>query len=300
MTSFRRPIGAYGWLGVGIVAISFSAIFIKMTTAPASITAMYRMLMTAVLLSPFAARGIVTAIRKLSNRERLILTVSGLALSLHFIFWIHSLFFTSVASSTLMLALQPIFVLMGETLFFKERVGAMTWLYALIAIAGTVVIGWHDIHAGKTALLGDFMSLVGTIAAAAYLLSGKNLRHTLSSVHYSFLVYVITGFLLMLYSLMRGHSLVDYPRSDWELFVLLTLVPTVFGHTLFNTLLKYLPASTIAMSIVGEPIGATLLAYVFFHATIPWIWFVGAIVVSSGILLFLRSAYHTNVSLSET
>ncbi len=300
MSSSTRPIVTYMWLGIGIVAISFAAIFIKMTTAPASITAMYRMLMTAVLLAPFAWSGLRAALRRMTVREKLILLVSGVALAVHFIFWIHSLFYTSVASSTLVLTLQPIFVLIGDYFVFKKHVAIRTCLFAAVVIFGTALIGWHDLHAGKTALLGDLLSLLGTAATAVYFLAGQTLRRGLSSVHYSFLVYVISGVLLAFYSLGRGHSLVDYPRSDWELFLLLTFVPTLFGHTLFNTLLKHLPASTIAISIVGEPIGATFLAFLIFRTPIPSLWYAGAVMVSVGIVLFVHSIHRASVSLNET
>ncbi|PWI58051.1 DMT family transporter [Sulfoacidibacillus thermotolerans] len=300
MSSSARPIVAYIWLCIGIVAISFAAIFIKMTTAPAAITAFYRMVMTAVLLSPFAFRGLRDAVMRLTYRERWLFVLSGVALTIHFIFWIQSLFYTSVASSTLVLALQPIFVLLLDRIFFGVRVKVRTWLYAWIAIFGTAVIGWHDLYGGKTALLGDLLAVFGTVAVSIYFIAGQSLRRKVSSVHYSFLVYLVSGVLLAGYSVWKGYSFVDYSRADWEVFVLLTLIPTVFGHTLFNTLLKYLPASTIAMGIVGEPIGATVLSYFLLHASIPLLWYVGAVFVVGGVVLFLRSMHSTNVPPSET
>ncbi len=294
MRGHNRHWIAYSVMGVGVVAISFAAIFIKMTTAPASVTAAYRMWMTIVLLSPFALRGLMPAWRALSSRDKIILIFSGAALAVHFIFWINSLFYTSVASSTLLLALEPIFALLGAHVLFRERVRYSVWLFAMVAVFGTALIGWHDIRLGGTAAYGDLLAVIGTVAATSYMLAGQRVRQALSAMHYSFLVYVIAGIVLTLYSMARGYSLYGYPAADWRAFLLLTLIPTVMGHTLFNTLLKYIPASTIAMSIVGEPIGATVLAYVIFGDAIPRVWYVGAALVVVGIVLFMRTAHRSH------
>lgn len=297
--SVRRPAWAYALMGVGVVAVSFSAIFIKMTTAPAAVTAMYRMWMTACLLAPFAWRGLWREINNITVRERVLLACSGSLLAVHFILWMSSLFYTSVGSSTLMLSLQPIFALLGGLVLFSERVRKRAWLFASIAVAGTGLIGLGDVHLGGTAALGDVLSLLGASAAAGYMLVGQRLRPRMASLHYSFLVYIIAGVVLLLYNGVRGYSIVNISLPDWRAFVLLTLVPTVLGHTVFNTLLKYLPASTLSMSIVGEPLGATLLAYVFFGQTVTWLWYVGAILIVYGVVSFLRSAHASSQSVEH-
>ncbi len=290
----KRHWIAYSVMGVGVLAVSFAAILIKMTSAPASVTAAYRMWMTVLLLSPFALRGIGPAWRALTGRDKIILGFSGAALAVHFIFWINSLFYTSVASATLLLALQPIFALLGAHILFRERVKYSVWLFALIAVIGTALIGWRDIRLGGTAAYGDLLAVIGTVAVTAYMLAGQRVRQVMSAMHYSFLVYVVAGVVLTLYSVARGYSLYEYPASDWRAFILLALIPTILGHTLFNTLLKYLPASTIAMSIVGEPIGATALAYVIFGDAIPRLWYLGATLVVLGIVLFMRAAHRSH------
>ncbi|MCY0869283.1 MAG: EamA family transporter, partial [Firmicutes bacterium] len=105
--------------------------------------------------------------------------------------------------------------------------------------------------------------------------------------------------LLTGYSLLRGYSLVNYPAGDWRAFILLALIPTVFGHALFNTLLKHLPASMIAMSIVGEPLGATTLAWLIFGDRIPLLWYVGAALVVVGVLAFMRALHRSQSQAHE-
>ncbi|MCY0874686.1 MAG: DMT family transporter [Firmicutes bacterium] len=284
----RPPIKAYLLLGVGVLAVSFAAIFIKMTVAPPAITAFYRMIMTSVILLPIAGRDSWRLMRRFSVRERGAVTASGALLALHFILWIGSLVYTSVASSTLVLSLQPIFALIGARIFLGERVVRKAWRYALLAVVGTALIGWRDVAAGGTAALGDLLSLGGVVAVTGYLLIGQSLRHKAKALPYSLLVYIVAACVLGLYCVARGYSFTDYGWSDWRAFILLTLIPTILGHTLFNALLKFLPASTVSMSIVGEPLGATALAYVIFGDQVPLAWFVGAALSVTGIVVFMR------------
>lgn len=283
-------------LGVGVIAVSFAAIFIKMTTAPPAITAFYRMVMTALLLMPFAGRDCWQIVRQFSARERGAVGASGVLLAIHFILWIGSLVYTSVASSTLVLSLQPIFALIGARLFLGERVVAKAWRYALLAVAGTAIIGWRDVLAGGTAAFGDLLSVGGVVAVTGYLLIGQTLRRKVKALPYSLAVYIVAAVVLGIYCLWRGYSFTDYGWADWQAFILLTLIPTILGHTLFNALLKYLPASTVSMSIVGEPLGATALAYVIFGDRVPFAWFVGAALAVTGIVVFMRVTHDATQS----
>lgn len=287
----RPPFFAYGMLVVGVLAVSFAAILIKLTTAPPAITALYRMIITAVLIAPFAGRRSFRAVRALTNRQRLAMTASGSLLAIHFILWIGSLFYTSVASSTLFLSLQPIFALLGARLFFAERVPKKAWGFAFLAVLGTALIGGRDLALGGSAAWGDLLSVAGTLAVTGYLLIGQNLRSKVPTLAYSLAVYVIAAIVLAVYCLVRGYSFTDYPQTDWRAFILLALIPTVLGHTVFNGLLKYLPASTVSMSIVGEPLGATALAYVIFGDRVPPIWFIGAALAVTGIVVFMRATH---------
>ena len=289
--SEHRPLWAYGVLAIGVMGVSFAAIFIKMTAAPASITAMYRLLMTALMLAPFAIPGLVRTIRSLSWRDRGLLVLSGVLLATHFIFWIQSLFATTVASATIFIALQPIFALIGAHLLLHDRVGWRAWGFALFAFLGTAVIGWHDLMRGGPAAIGDLLSVVGVLFAALYMLAGQGLRPRVPALQYNFLVYLVASVVLALYSALHGDSFTHYQASDWRVFFLLALVPTILGHTIFNTLLKYLPASVISMSIVGEPIGATILAYFIFADPITWPWLVGALIVLPSVVFFMRTVY---------
>lgn len=296
MTEERCPVPPLLVLLVGIVAISFSAIFIKWSTAPAAVIGMYRLVFTILLILPFAGRHL-REIRSLHRKDWLLLLVSGLFLGLHFLLWMGSLRYTSVASSTILLTLQPIFVMIGAYFIFAERTNMAGIVSMIVAIIGTALIGWGDIGLSGKALFGDFLSVTGTLAVSVYMLVGQTLRPRMSSVAYSLIVFLSAATVLMVYNLAAGLSMTHYPAREWGIFILLAAVPTVFGHFLFNWLLKYVNATTISMSILGEPVGATFLAFLLLGEAITGFQVFGGVLAILGVGIFMRKNY---VSYSET
>lgn len=272
---------------VGVVAVSFSAIFIKMSTAPASVIGMYRLLFTSVLLAPIAVKKL-REITSLRGREVGLVLLSGVFLGLHFLLWIESLKLTSVASSMIVLSLQPVFVSLGAYLFFSERANSAAVVSMLTAMAGSIVIAAGDTNSAGGSILGDALSLFGTMAVSGYMLSGQQLRKTMSSNVYSFLVFSTATFVLFIFNIVTKQPLIHYSKHEWGLFVLLAIVPTLFGHALFNWLLKYVSATTVAMSILGEPIGAIALAAMLLHAQVHVFQIIGGTLTLTGVALFLR------------
>jgi drug/metabolite transporter (DMT)-like permease len=284
----RKVLPIPFFLFVGIVAISFSAIFVKWSAAPASVIAMYRLLMTNVLMLPLLWKY-RAELKHLSFASGLKLFASGIALGLHFLLWMDSLRFTTVASSTALLTLEPIFVMLGSFWAFKQRTGAGAVLGMLIAIAGAVLIGWGDFQFSGPALKGDVLSLLGTLAVAIHMLLGKSLRSQMSAYVYSFFVFFVAGSVLALYNLFAGYAIAGYPPKEWGVFLLLAVVPTIFGHALFNWLLKYLKATSVSMTVLGEPLGATVLAYFLLGEQVSGMQVAAGLLLLFGIWLFLRS-----------
>jgi len=288
------PLPPLLFLIIGVLAVSFSAIIIKWSTAPAAVLGLYRLLFTFLILSPFLlTRGARDELRRMSLRELGLVALSGVCLAFHFIFWIGSLKYTTVASSTILITLQPVFVMIVAYLALKERTSWPAWAGAGIAIVGSVCIGWGDFRVSGDALWGDLLSLLGTLVVSGYLVIGQHLRGAMSSMLYSLLVYVFAMVVMFLYCLGEGYSLIAYNGREWFLFVLLAVVPTIFGHTLFNWLLKYVNAATISMAILGEPIGATLLAVLLLGESVTAAQWIGGAIILSGIWLFLKAGKRT-------
>ena len=291
MQANKLPVPPIFFMAIGVIAISFSAILIKWSSAPAAVLGLYRILFTLVLLAPFLLTKSARAeIRTLQRRTWALVALSGLFLGLHFILWIGSLKYTTVASSTILITLQPIFVMVIAYFALHERSRWRAWAGAGIAIAGSTLIGWGDFRVSGTALWGDLLSLAGTLVVAAYLVIGQHLRGAMSSMVYSLLVYIFSILTMFFYCLWEGYPLGGYPAREWLLFVLLAVIPTVFGHTLFNWLLKYVNAATISMAILFEPIGATILAFLLLGEAVSSAQWLGGAVILGGIWLFLSGS----------
>ncbi|WP_046175850.1 DMT family transporter [Domibacillus indicus] len=281
----KRSIGLP--LFISIVAISFSAIFVKWSDAPASILSMYRMLLASLFLTPIVWKK-KREFKYIKKRDWVFLVFSGLFLSFHFVLWFGSLKLTTVASSTIILALQPLVSLAGGFLLFKERTAPAALITMGIAIIGGVMIGWGDFGSDKEALLGDLLSFLSVIAVVGYLLIGQQAVRKVSHWIYSFCVFAFAALFLFLYNLAATVEMTGYSAHEWGIFLLLAIVPTI-SHVINNWLMNYVNATTISMSILGEPVGATLLAVLLLGERLTGWQAAGGILVLVGVFFFLAN-----------
>jgi drug/metabolite transporter (DMT)-like permease len=274
------------FLPIGIIAISTASIFIKLCDAPVLIIATYRLMLASLILSPFAYYK--KTWRGWERNTLGWLLLSGLLLSLHFAFWIASLKYTSVASSVVLVTTHPIFVGIGGLLFLKERLGLNLILGIVLSVLGSGLISYGDISLSKEALIGDGFALLGAIAASGYLLVGREMRKNQDLLSYIFPVYSTAGLILILFSLIFQEPFFGYSSSTYLFLFLLALIPQLIGHTTFNWALKYLPVSMVAITILGEPIGSTILAYLILGEGLTTWKVFGGILIFAGILIALR------------
>lgn len=284
------PFNPYIAVIIGVVSISASAILVKLAgDAPASIIAFYRLLFAVLLMSPYVLWKYRSEIKRLPKKDWWLALLSGLFLALHFILWFESLNLTSVASSVVLIAMQPVFAFIGTYLFFGERFSIAATISLLITIVGSIIISWGDFQISGMALIGDVLALLGAVMITGYFLLGQRLRRTQSLMTYTFIVYGISTALLLLYNVVLGYSFLGYDGFHWGMFLMLAIVPTFFGHTLFNWALKWLSTSTISMAIVFEPIGATILAYLILKEAVTSFQWLGGTIVIFGLFLFIMS-----------
>src|SRR5699024_1412458 len=215
--------------------------------------------------------------------------ISGLFLALHFILWFESLNLTSVASSVVLVTLQPIFAFIGTYFFFGERFSVAATISLIITMFGSVIISWGDFQISGMALVGDILALLGAVTATGYFLIGQQLRRTESLMVYTFIVYGISSFVMFFYNLILHNNFFNYSPTVWFLFVLLAIIPTFLGHTLFNCALNLLSTSKISMAMLFEPIGASLLVFVILGESITASQWLGGTVVIFGLFLFTMS-----------
>lgn len=280
-------INPYIPIVIGVISVSLSAIFVKLVEAEASVIAFYRMLFTVLLMMPLFLVKYRTELHTLSQRDWFFSAIAGIFLAFHFILWFESLNYTSVASSTVLVTMQPLFAFIGTYLFFKEKITLQTFIAALIAIVGSCLIGVGDFRASGEALYGDALALAACALITGYLLFGQHVRQHVSLVTYTTIVYSASAITLFVYMLIKGDSFTPYSTETWLLFLLLAVVPNLLGHTLFNWAVAYVSTNVISIAILFEPVGAAIAAYFIFGETISVLQALGAAIILIGITLFV-------------
>jgi drug/metabolite transporter (DMT)-like permease len=275
-------------LALGVVAVSFSAVLVRLAEAPALAIAFYRCAMASAILVPLAAVRHRPALRALPVDQRRWLVWSGVALAAHFATWISSLSFTDVAAAAVLVQTMPIWVaLLGPA--FGERTPKAAWWGIGVALAGTVVIGGGGFQGEGRALLGDLLATAGAVFAAVYVLIGRRARRSLGVVPYTAVVYAVSGVLLAAAMVVTSTPFTGFPPETWLLFVAITAGPQFLGHSLFNYLLGHVRASTVSIALLGEPVGATVLAMIFLDEVPGAATVVGGAIILVGIYLAIRA-----------
>lgn len=288
MTGQKPIINPYLAVLVGVFAVSFSALFVRLSSAPAMIIATYRLLFTFLLLAPFTAHGRFADVRRMSRRQTGLAAASGIFLALHFVTWFTSLQYTSVASSVVIVTTQPIFVVLGSWLFFREKVPRPALLGIALALSGSFVIGAGDFQVGMRAFVGDLLALAAAILVSGYLLIGRRLRGSVALNGYTFVTYGSSALVLVAATALARVPFHPYPPRDWLLFLALAAVCTVLGHTVFNWVLRYVQASVVSVSILGEPVGAIIWAALFLGENPTARQLAGGTLIFAGLFLFTR------------
>ncbi|MGR9047659.1 DMT family transporter [Halobacillus faecis] len=286
----KPPVQPYIILFIGVLSISTSAIFVKLAgDAPAAMIAFYRLMIAVGIMAPYVLWKHFDEIKQTNKKDWILAILSGVFLAFHFILWFESLSYTTVASSVVLVALQPVFAFMGTYLFFKERFTIGAILSLIITLTGSVIIGWGDFQISGTALFGDLLALLGAVTVTGYFLLGQNLRKRQSIMTYTFIAYGMAAGTLFIYNLALGYSFTGYDGDQWLIFLGLAIIPTFFGHTLFNWTLKWLSTSTISMAVLVEPVGASILAYWILDEGITWTQWLGGSIVIFGLMMFILS-----------
>ena len=277
----------YVAIAIGVISVSLSAIFVKLSSAESAVIAFYRMLFSVLIMSPVFLLKYKSELKLLQKRDWLFSIVAGVFLAFHFILWFESLNYTSVASSTVLVTLQPVFAFIGTYLFFKEKVAFQSIVAVIVAISGSLLISWGDFRVSGAALYGDGLALIACAFITGYLLFGQDVRKRLSLMTYTMVVYSVSTITLFFYVLFMGQSFGPYESTDWLLFVMLAIVPNLLGHTLFNWSLKWVSTNTISIAILFEPVGAAVLAFFIFNENLILSQVIGGIIVILGIVMFV-------------
>jgi len=272
---------------IGVFFTSFSSILTRISEAPSLAIATYRLGITSLLLAPVFFAKHITEMKGMDRKTFLLCLLSGLFLALHFASWISSIAYTSITSSTVLVNTQPVFVVLGSYLIYKEKSSLRSVASVLVAIAGSVIISLGDSSMGSNVLYGDFLAVIGAVTVAAYMLIGRYARRNLSVTGYTFIVYTTCTITLLVMSLATSTPLTGYPPRELAIFFALAVVCTLLGHSIFNWGLGHVKPTFVSTAILGEPVLATILAIILLGEvpTLPRL--IGGIIVIGGIYSFI-------------
>ncbi len=276
-------------LGLGVVAISCAAVLVRIADAPPLAVAAFRLLIASMVLLPFGVTRARREIVWLLRNEWKLLLLAGVLLALHFALWIASLSYTTVASSVVLVTATPLFVALASRLLFKEFLRRETFLGIAISTFGAVLIGHAGWQVGGAAPSGNFLALMAAVAMAGYLLIGRRIRRTGGLLAYSTTVFSVAAVVLVVAVIITGASFIGYTRATYGAMVALALVPQIMGHVSLNWALRFLPATMVTVAVLGEPVGASFLAWLTLGEAPTGLEILGAILMLLGIALaFLR------------
>lgn len=275
---------------IGILGISVSAILVKYSAAPSSVTASYRLLWTVVLMAPvvFGKRKYKNELFSCSRKTALLCGISGIFLALHFTTWFESLNHTSVASSTTIVCTEVIWVALGFVLFLKGSVSKQAAVGILITITGSVLIAFSDYSAGKNHFYGDILALLAAMFVAVYTLIGRVARTTMTTTVYTFIVYFFCCISLLAFTWGSGISMTGYGLSPIVVGFLLSVFSTLLGHSIFSWCLKYLSPAFVSASKLCEPVAAAVMAGILFQEIPVSMQVLGGAVILAGVLYYSK------------
>jgi drug/metabolite transporter (DMT)-like permease len=278
-------------LTLGILCLSTASVLIKFCDdVPAITIAAYRMAMATVIMALLAAWKQVS-FRGLGRRAWLGALLGSVFLALHFAFWVTSLKYTSVASSVVLVTTNPIFVGVFSWILFRERQPLALLAGIALSFAGSVVLALGDggldqlLAGGSSAVLGDALALLGAVMASGYLMTGSRMRERMDLLAYATLVYGFSAVWLWIMVLAIRLPVSGFKGSSYLSLVAMAVLPQAIGHTTINWALKHLKTGMVAVTILGEPIGASILAFFILRESLSVPQFIGMGLIFTAIIV---------------
>ncbi|MBX9632669.1 MAG: DMT family transporter [Burkholderiales bacterium] len=293
MTSPRAL--TYAVLALAVAVVSTASILVRYAQAegaPSIAIAALRLGFATLVLTPIVWPQVRREWPRLTRTDLWLAFGSGAALAVHFAAWITSLEYTSVASSAALVTTNPVWVGIASVVVLRERVPRAVVVGIVLGLLGSLVVLGSASGAGAAAsapLLGNGLALVGALAASAYLLIGRGLRTRISLLTYVWLAYGAAAILLLLATFATRTPLAQLSGAAILLTLALALGPQLIGHTAVNWAVRRASATVVALAILGEPIGAAVLAWLLFGESFSASQLVGFAMLLCGIF-FAASA----------
>jgi drug/metabolite transporter (DMT)-like permease len=280
-------------LFIAVVSISLASILAVLAAAPGSVTAFWRLFMSLFVLS--ALRLLVSRSSQPLRPQKPVKVwflmyplLAGVSLGIHFASWIESLLYASVAVSTTIVCTHALFSGFFSSIF-GEKPSKIQIFGASIAIVGVYFLSGAD---PSSSPYGVALALIGAVAGGVYFTTGRFVGSRMTFNSYIFLTYSVATLTTFLINLFRSDNLYrflfDYPLETWLYFALLALIPMSIGHTILNYVLRYMEALPVTTTVLGEAVGASILAYLILGQLLPAKAYLSMLVVLFGIAIVLK------------
>ena len=268
---------------IGMFAISTSAILIRHSSSEPLVIGSYRQAFATLIFLPFILKDRGEEIRSQSYFTIFEMILTGVLLGAHFSFFITSVKETSVAASVLLATCHVVYVAILGRIFFGEILSKEAVIGTSVALAGILILFSGDLWDNPGNFMGNLFAFISGILAGLYYLSGRKLRKIISLPTYAFVVYLFSFLTMFTVVLIQNLSYSNLATSEIQLFLLMALIPTLLGHTMQNWALAYLPAYVVSISLLAEPIGSGLLAWLFFQEIPSFGVILGGLIVIAGL-----------------
>jgi len=270
-------------LVIGMLAISTSAILIRLSNSDPLVIGSYRQTFATLLFVPFLIKDKGKEITSLPPQRIAEMAIAGILLGGHFGFFISSVKATSIAASVLLGTCHIVYVAIIGRLFLGERLNKKAIMGTILALFGIIVLFWGDLVEDPGNFRGNILAFVSGILAGLYYLGGRKLRKDISLPLYALVVYFFSALTMWFVVIFQDLDYRHLPIEEFQLFILMALIPTLLGHTMQNWALGFLPAYVVSISLLSEPVGSGILGWIIFSEMPSLGVFIGGLIVLIGV-----------------
>ena len=281
----------YAVLTIGVICISTAAVIIRLIEAPATAIAFYRLAIASIFILPLSSflRN-TNGLNQIRLQDTLMCLAASVAISIHFVAWIASLEYTSVASSVILVTTSPLIVAFLSKLFFQENLHKNVYVGIALGLIGAVVLTGGDSRLEGRELWGDLLAFIGALSFAFYLILGKRVRTRLNNLDYTSFVFLSASVMLFVISVLANQPLWNFDSKSIIFIVTLAIIPQLIGHSSITWALGSVRATLVSVAIMAEPVGAILLAWLILNEHPSLANLIGGLIILSGIFIAYKKS----------
>lgn len=270
---------------MGVMFVSVVALVVKSASAPLITTAFFRLFFTVLIMLPVVIYK-YDHDNRIPRKELLLSMLSGLILGIHFFGWFVALDYTTVANATVIVDASSVFTLLGGHLFLNDKMTKKETICVLLTFMGAILLTYRSLSFGSNEYIGILLSVLSSITLSMYMLIGRKVRRTVSTLNYTFIVYFFGAIFLAICNMIMEGTFTGFPRSNYLVFLYLAIFPTLLGHSIFSWSLKYIKASFAATMLLFVPVVSIIGAYFLFDELPRGEQFLGAGIIIVSLLFF--------------